>query len=867
MFSVNGDGIIAPTGTLTVNNAGLISAPNAFDGVILGNNTIVTNSGTITGGTAGSGVLTIIGTSVTVTNSKTGSITGDIVIFDGGGTTTVNNAGSIVGGTFAIEAHTTITGSNSSSGTITGGADAIRTDDAGATIGFTNSGTITGGTNGSGSGYGINTNNGGTINLTNTATGMISGPTAGVGGGDVTLNNAGTIAGTGGAGSGSSGVSGGVLNITNTKTGLISGDFAISGGGPSTIINAGTITATVAVDGNTIVNNGKIVVGNGGSDYAAGIDLTFGPHNVAVNNGTIVVGDAIAGLNNTVGVNLGDSNTVINNGTITAGANGISIGTCGCVAATNNTVVNNGMLDGRIDLDAMGGPGNFFTNNGVITITDAATPVGAAHFMNGAFTQSAMGTLALRVNNAGVSDTFTTDIANLGGKIGAVVQTGLYADSTTYLGVLAATNPITTIFGSAQAFAMGTTTPLVFFSVTPTYNSNTVDLTLNRIPFGAAAGETPTQQGVGNALNTLYSTSLTGAEATGFATLLQATSTSALDQFTGEGYADLNSILLQDGVQFSNAIFAALNNLQPGAGPVAQGRRIQLASNEPWHVGGMPAEGPWGAWVGGSGTIGNMAGGGAHGLSYSAGGGAAGLDYRFTPNFTAGVAAGAVDTNFNLSGVAQNGQATSYQFATYGGWHQGRFYADGMIGYAYNTETMQRTVAFPLPAQEIGNTTGNQFFAAAELGYAYPVAPRYFLTPFLDLQAGVAGQNGFTESGPKLTALTVMGQTDTSFRTVLGGQFSGTYDAGIGGPVSVMVRAGLAHEFAGVQRVATENFAAVPGISFPVNGLSPSRDSAEIGAGIELPIAPRIVAYARYDGAFSGSDRANAVTGGLRVSW
>jgi hypothetical protein len=336
-------------------------------------------------------------------------------------------------------------------------------------------------------------------------------------------------------------------NITNAGSltaGSAIGPFSkidgILANANNTVVNNGQITigsgtglnssviGISAITGNTVTNNGTITAGSatGPGSFVVGIDGGVSG-NIITNNGTITVGDNTGGFATVAaGIAAGGSAhaVIINNGTIRAGAEAFSIFSL----AGFNPVTNNGTLDGMIDLAASH---NLLTNAGLITITDAGTSLGFNYFVNGTFTQTATGTLAVRVNNAGANDTLQVlGTANLGGTLGAVVPSGLYANTTKYIGVVQATNPITAQFAQTLAFAAGTTTPLVFFTVTPTYNATSVDITLNRIGFGAVAGETTNQQAVGNALSAAYSTTVTGSAATRFSTLLQATSTTVLTQ-------------------------------------------------------------------------------------------------------------------------------------------------------------------------------------------------------------------------------------------------------------------------------------------------------------------------------------------------
>ena len=200
-----------------------------------------------------------------------------------------------------------------------------------------------------------------------------------------------------------------------------------------------------------------------------------------------------------------------------------------------------------------------------ITISNAGTPFYdslnfSQNYNMNTFIQTSTGTLALRVNNAGASDGLYVGgnnnalqgaAAQLAGTLGAVVQPGLYAATTKYAGVISTPNStIANQFASVQAFAAGTMTPLAFFTASATYNTQSVDLTLTRVGFGAVSSETFNQQQVGNALNAAYSAGLTGNAATFYSNLLQSTASGVLDQLSGEGTS-----ATQTSAFFTNNLF------------------------------------------------------------------------------------------------------------------------------------------------------------------------------------------------------------------------------------------------------------------------------------------------------------------------
>jgi hypothetical protein len=424
---------------------------------------------------------------------------------------------------------------------------------------FTNNGTITVG-NFSNAVFFTPGNNNTVTNAGTITLGDFSGGLAVVFGSNNTVTNSGTIKAGANAVNGS-GIAMATFNSTITNTGTIAlgssstglmVSFSNNTVSNNTVINTGTISTGNQSNGilmsgvnNTVTNAGTITLANfsngpgwGNQTSSFGI-WTTGAGNIVTNTGTITVGGLGFGI-----LTAGDNSTITNAGTVTGGI---------AMTGANSTLTNTGTVDGSVSIT---GAGDLLTNSGVITVTTG--DVGTTHQVTGTFTQTAAGTLALRVNPAGAYDKMAvTGTANLGGMLGVVLQPGLYASTTTYAGMLTATNPITTKFAQTSAFAAGTTNPIPqsFFTVTPTYNANSVDITVNRTAFGALPGETRNQQATGNRLNAAYATTLTGAPATFFTNLLQATSAGVLDNLSGEGTSGTQNTAFVAGNMVMTTLF------------------------------------------------------------------------------------------------------------------------------------------------------------------------------------------------------------------------------------------------------------------------------------------------------------------------
>ncbi|MBV8840957.1 MAG: autotransporter domain-containing protein [Alphaproteobacteria bacterium] len=659
---------------------------------------------------------------------------------------------------------------------------------------------------------------------------------------------------------------------------------------------------TVTGSGNTVVNNGAITVGDAVTHRVAGI-IDTGGANTITNNGTITVGAAIINVAAAAtGVELAGGTTFINNGTITVGAGAIGIyigpnpGTTvvnnGSVVAGANgtalfsfgsTINNSGKVDGIV---FVAGPLN---NSGLITITNPGTPLAVSNFdIFGPFTQTASGILALRVNNAGAADTLTAKkvngTANLDGTLRAVLQPGLYAAVTQYSGVVTATNPITTRFAQAQAFAPGGAAPLVFFTLTPTYNSKSVDLTLNRIGFGAVAGETLNQQRVGAALDSAYSTSLSGNAATFYANLLQSTSAGVLDQLSGEGTSATQNAAFFANDLFNTAMsthalgwrmgdragFVPATPLGYAAAPTNAASAALVTKAPPAY---WPAWRAWGAGFGGGQSIGGDAAIGSANVTNRSAGGAVGLDRQINGDLLMGLAVGGGRTSFAVADRATSGSADAVEAGAYVLRQWGAFYAMGLASYAHFDNRTTRTIAGIGPSETAIGAFGSDLIGGKlEIGNTFSTWWNVNVTPFAAVQASSLHQAGYTEAStvfggaPGLMGLTYQPVTVNSLPTFLGLQFD-TRTAWANGMVwSPYLRAAWVHEFS-PNRTITASLATLGIPAFTVDGARAVSDAARIDLGSQLAITRNISLSASFNGEFSGREQIYAGTGALRVTW
>ena len=732
---------------------------------------------------------------------------------------------------------------------------------------------------------GVNDNN----TVTNNGTVTAGAGAAGIAGGDgnTVINNTSITVGDGGVGvfANSNGIiaNNGIITLMSNSAGIITG----LGG---TVTNKGTITGgdnTVAIfvlgPSNTIVNIGTITVGAAtfGPGTSTGIDASNpgGGSNMIANNGRITVG---AGG---IGIATGESNFITNNGTIVVGADGVSVGTCGCFPSDNNTVVNNGTLDGTI---ALLGSGNTFTNAGLITITDPGTAVGASHEIDGTFTQTATGVLALRVNAAGVSDALFALNISLAGALRAVVQPGLYGMTTVYNGVVVACScnglngtKFDTVASSSPFFTASATYDYAGVSA-PVFDPN-VSLTLTRIPFGSVPGETRNQQAVGNYLESNYSTNLTGPAATFFSALLAGPSVAPLDQLSGEGSAGTQ----ESAFMAANLFMAALENqgaawLAGGpANPNGAAAPMQYAAAAPEHPAfkalRLAGEAPrrwsvWGAGFGGDQSLHGDPVIGSADLSHRTAGGAAGVNYQADPDLLLGLAVGGSASNFSVPDRMTNGHLDGAHLGAFAVSRRGSLYASGTAGYGwFDNSTTRSIVGVGASETATGRFASNQLGGRLEVGWRQPV-DRLTVVPFAAVQFLRLWQQGYMETSiastgtPGVLGLTFQPHAVSSLPTFLGAQIETRFENHNAMAWVPYGRVSWVHEFEPTRDI-TASLSLLPAGGFTVDGARAASDSARVETGSNLYLSRMISLFGNFTGEFSNRGAIYAGNGGLRVNW
>ena len=794
----------------TISNGGTINSGTAFAGLAIDNGGIVggsvINSGSITAtddaievfpNPKGSGAIlnqTIVGS---IINTSTGTLSALVGIAL---TATSNTSRNVIGGNII------------NNGTITAGSSGIGVYSSTVTGSISNTGTISGADRGivlvnyTGGNAG-QASVGGSIVNSNVITGTAAG-FAGImlAGGSVSQNvvNAlgGTITANGGVG----------ILLTNAIS------FSAHAG-PSTvggsIVNQGTITAAtgIMVTGGSTVTGGITNSGNITGSTSA-IDVSGEGAATTINQQAGTIGGAIllSSLGDTVNVTGGVVNGNIT-GTGSSGTVNFAVGGGNTFTYTNSITgvsavnVNSGTL---FDNNSITATTVTVKNGGALSAGVPGTPGLLSITGNLAFQSGAI--YLVQVTPSTASRTNVSGSATLtGATVNAVFGPGAYM-SKQY--------EILQSGGLVGTFSGLTGTPPGGITESLSYVGNNVFLNLTA-NLGGGGSSTPlnqNQQAVASALNNFFNNG--GALPPGFTGLFGLTGPSlanALSQLSGEAATDSEKSAFQLMNEFLGLMldpFVDGRSGSPGGGsalgfapdqPASFPPDIALAYNSVLKAPPRPAtfEGRWTAWgaaYGGYNKTDGDAVVGSNNVTVHTTGFAGGMDYHFTPDAVAGFALAGGGTNWGLAQGLGNGRSDAFQAGVYGTTRSGPWYVAAALAFTNNWMSTNRTA---LGDQLTAKFDGQSFGGRLEAGYRYvmPVSGAVIgATPYAAVQAQSFHTPRFNETdvtgGGFGLNFNAMNATDT--RSELGARFDDAIVVSNGMPLTLRARAAWAHDWVSI---------------------------------------------------------------------
>ena len=787
-------GAIAATNTDQTDTAVVVNAADATHGIATTSGNFsaisVTGTGTLAVGASGGikntqGLISGTGTTASTATIFVNGATSTFTINNVGTSSFIKNTGAagvaIDIGTNAAQVVTlTNGGSIISTGSTT--SDAIRVESkTGSSLALTNTGTITAGS--SGNAIFIGNNSSAAITQTSgSITGAINLGTAAQAASTLALNG-GTVTGAVTVGDLSTVTLGGA-----TYSGSIDGAAAYKG---LVVVATGTTNAMTGAFGST---NGIASVNfNGSSVTTMGENAAYKLNATAIN------------LNNTSTLNLGN----------TARTNS------GDITMANTATLNIGTQTQT--LNASTGSGNFTAGAGGNTIKIGVRDGTANH--NG----NILATGAASINAA----------------------TNLYVDSTAATAYIATGKTyvwLTAASGNTTALVAGHVTdssPLVSWAETVN-GTTTRTLTATRVAGGyAGVATTNNTASAGSVLEALGAAGTNGVVGNteidaALGSLESSTSaaqvTDKLKELTPQVNATGSEAIASTG-QSLNVVSTRLEQLRAG-------NDISIGNDSGMAAGGNVAD--KGLWFQGFGSTGTQdLRDGVDGYDVKTGGGAVGADMAVGNNSRLGASVSYARSTIDSNGSAnQSTDIDSYQGNVYGSYNMGKWYTDGLLGFAYQDYNSERFITTPSVTAS-GDFSGETYTARATTGYHMAAGRGFDFTPNVGLTYYYNHVGSYTESGAGGLDLNVGSSNTQALLGRIGADLG--YDIQRSTMlIRPVIRAGYSYDFIGDNTATTSSFTGA-GATFNTKNASPERNSWDVGASLNLVTASNMTLSADYD--------------------
>lgn len=279
-------------------------------------------------------------------------------------------------------------------------------------------------------------------------------------------------------------------------------------------------------------------------------------------------------------------------------------------------------------------------------------------------------------------------------------------------------------------------------------------------------------------------------------------------------------------------------------------RRGQLAPSE---------ERPYSGYIKGVGLYVNQdADTGRAGYELTGGGFQGGVDMRLNEQWIAGLSLGYTHSDVDLSGGLGDIDIDSVRFGPYASYQRDKWFFDGSATFGYHFHDSTRTTV-------LGDATAD--YSAWDttvyggIGYGFQFG-RITLAPTASVQYTYFNREDYTESGPG--AMTLNEHDVHTLHSRLGGTWTYVWEQ-VDGPTFVPeLSAGWEHEFLGDDDPVAAAFTG-GGAGFSILTDSVQEDAFYVGGGLSVLLDRNRSLFIRYDGTFSDSHEAHALSAGVTL--
>ena len=250
----------------------------------------------------------------------------------------------------------------------------------------------------------------------------------------------------------------------------------------------------------------------------------------------------------------------------------------------------------------------------------------------------------------------------------------------------------------------------------------------------------------------------------------------------------------------------------------------------------------------------------------TSGGLGAGLLRRFSDVFLAGAqvdfAYSDIDFNDPANSRGESVQAGLTLFAAY---DSGAWFADAYIAGLLSSDDLDRNINFgDINRKASSDWTTPGLATGLSFGYGLRLNDAVRLEPFAGLDYTAFFNPSHSESGADALNLHNDSYTSDSLRTSLGARVAYAFTVS-GRPAAANLSLAWGHELLDTDWQLRTHFSGAPTESFNAKNITPVSDTAEVNAGVVLPLSDTSRAYIRYNGEFGDGWQDHG--GQLGLSW
>ncbi|KAA5613882.1 autotransporter outer membrane beta-barrel domain-containing protein [Rhodovastum atsumiense] len=268
-------------------------------------------------------------------------------------------------------------------------------------------------------------------------------------------------------------------------------------------------------------------------------------------------------------------------------------------------------------------------------------------------------------------------------------------------------------------------------------------------------------------------------------------------------------------------------------------------------------------WATGLGRFTDISGSGAPSAHSSVGGMVAGVDYAVAPDTVIGFAAGGSHASTRSNGASIDGDAVN--LSVYGGHRSGLFFVDGQAAYMHADQDATRNLsAWGQGVRGSRDVDGGGVQVDAGLALT---ADAWRIEPTVGFSALSLSGGALQERGTAPLAERIDGQSLTSLQSLVGVRFGTSFAVTPTMPLRVQGLVGWQHEYGTAIPRGTAALTLASTAPFSYATTSVGRDTARIGAGMDMQITQAVGIYASYRAGFAQNATSQNITGGLRVTW